>query len=250
MEETIKKVLKLLEDGKISPQEAERLIKAIKESTSGEEKPRKIQFTHEHKLGNVVSDVFTSVTEAVGESIESAIHVAKTHHLYENLQLKPVKTIRATVLGGDAEISSHIDPLISANFWGNYNESENSVNFTIVSKGVIKVSRGSDVEVSVLGGNVEINGDYGDMNLRVKGGDIHLDVRFNKIYLNIMGGDVKFTTPRKPIRMNVKKIGGDIKLPPEFVKIEEGLFVFGEGEYKNIDLKILGGDFELVFREE
>jgi hypothetical protein len=255
MEEAIKKVLDLLEQGKISPEEAERLIRAIKEAEATKEQSKKETEKSERKaaglgiVSEVLDEVFTGVGETVKTSIGSALEIALTHEKFHSKTFENIKELNIKVLGGDLEIEPSEDEKITASFEGKHRIDEDLLDLSIVKEGTLKVPQNVKINLSVLGGDVIIKGFYPEVNIDIKGGDVSGKIDFERLTCKVMGGDVEIKTEKKPLKMQVKALGGDVELPSEMKKSGE-YYIFGEGNFREAEVKVMGGDFTLEFEEE
>ncbi len=253
MEEAIKKVLDLLEQGKITAEEAERLIRAIKEAELTKEQTEK-ESEKGAKAGlgiisEVLDEVFTTVGETVRTSIGSALEIALKHEKFEMETFENVKKLNVKVLGGDLKIEPAEDEKITASFKGQYRVEEDLLNITIVDDAKIKVPQSVKIALTLLGGDVVIKGYYPEINIDVKGGDFGGKIDFERLTCRVTGGDVEVITPKKPLKLRISALGGDYELPSELKK-SENYYVFGDGNYREAEIKIVGGNFVLKFKEE
>ncbi|MDI6851907.1 MAG: DUF4097 family beta strand repeat-containing protein [bacterium] len=256
MEEAIKKVLDLLEQGKISPEQAERLIRAIREAQSQKEQSEKEKMrTIEKSMGlNIISDVLNEVFTTVGETVKTSINSAFEFGLHGPQEFKSeifenIKELRVKVLGGDLEIKPSEEEKIIAFFKGQYNIAEEVLNITLIKDGELKVPQNTKLNLYILGGDVKIKGFYQEIQIDMKGGDVEGNVDFNKLTCKIAGGDIEIKTRKSPLKLQLKAIGGDIELPPEMQKSGDS-YVFGDENHREVFIKTVGGDFTLKFEEE
>ncbi|MEO0198814.1 MAG: hypothetical protein ABIL91_04430 [candidate division WOR-3 bacterium] len=247
MEDPIKKVLDMLEEGKISVEEAERLIRAIKEAISKGQKYSEYNKKN-HDLGRTLRDVFTTVSETISESIDSAIHLAKNFKTYENFHTEGKERIRISLLGGDLKLSTYERSEISGYFTGSYSTGETSVSFTITEAANLLIPEKTTLEISSLGGDANISGKYKILNISLKGGELKIDVTFDDLFAKILGGDLQLIIPRFPVKVKIKRLGGDAYLPKELYRSDD-YYIFGDTDHKYIEVKLIGGDFTLSFKE-
>lgn len=255
MEEAIRKVLDLLEQGKLTPEEAEKLIRAIKETESSKEKTYKETSKSERStkagfgIPDILDEVFTNVGETIRTSISSAFEVAQRHQEFESQTFENINELNIKVFGGDLEIKPIEGEKIVASFKGNYNVEGDSLYLNIIDEGKLEVPQGINLNLAVLGGDVEIKGYYPEINLNVKGGDVGGEVDFNKLIGKVMGGDIELKTPEKPLRLQAKVLGGDLEIP-SVMKKSGDYYAFGNENFREAEIKIMGGSFTFKFEED
>lgn len=247
MEEPIKRVLNMLYEGKISAEEAERLIRAIKEALSEEEKTKENN-KKSYTLGATLREVFSTISETIGESIEGAIQLSKNFKNYGDFQIDGKKLVRVNLLGGTLDLTTYSGSEIKGNFKGGYSVGENSVSLWTTDNARLEVPENIDLEISSLGGNADISGNFGSLIVSTKGGSLKLDADFSELYGKIMGGTSHLLIPKAPLKIKIKQYGGNVLLPKELYQ-SGGYYVYGEIDHKYIELNLFGGHFSLSFKE-
>jgi|Deesub1362B_J571_1020462.scaffolds.fasta_scaffold00405_24 hypothetical protein len=247
MEEAIKKVLEMLEEGKISPEEAEKLIKAIKES--GKKEPES-DFSVQN-LGEFVSEI---VSKSLKTAFSSAFKFAKGGSSEKiNMEIPAREKLKITAQGSEIEIKSEQRETVIINGIGvklealDKKENETSIE-VIAGEAEILMPSGKDIELIVQGGDTEVKGDFKSINVNIQGDDAEFYSDFEKAEIKIMGGDFTLTTSKKPLKINIMCLGGDFELPEGFKK-EDGYYIYGDQNHREIEVEIQGGDFELKFKE-
>lgn len=247
MEEPIKRVLNMLYEGKISAVEAERLIRAIKEALSKEEKTKEDN-KKSYTLGAILEEVFSSISETIGESIEGAIQLSKNFKNYGDFHVDGKRVVKVNLLGGALDLTTYRGSEIKGNFKGGYSVGESSVSLWITDSARLEVPENIDLEISSLGGNANISGHFGSLIVSTKGGSLKLDADFNELYGKIMGGTSHLLTPKAPLKIKIKQHGGNVSLPEELYQ-SGGYYIYGEINHKYIELTLFGGHFSLSFKE-
>lgn len=237
MEEAIKKIIEMLEKGKITAEDAERLIKAVKEA---EKKEREYRFFD-----------FGWIPEMVKDAIHSAF-IFKKGGFEEVIREIPLKEIiKVTSYNGDIKIKTQKRDNIKIEAEGaNFKEEENEI--IVNSYGDIEIFTPEENNLIIIynySGEVELEGNFKKLKINTYSGDISIDGEFDEMDLDTYNGDCKVETKRKPIMINFYTYSGKIELPEGFKK-EGNFYIYGEGEYKRIDVRNYSGDFELKFKEE
>lgn len=243
MEEAIKKIIEMVEAGKITAEDAERLIKAIKETGKKEK---------EYEPFN-----FRWIPEMVKRSVKDALHSAFIFSKKvkgEILTEIPFKeTVKVVSYSGDIEIKPYEGENIRIE--AEDAEMEESENKLVV------ISNYGDTEIFVpekkpicmllynYNGDIEAKGNFKKLNIESYSGEIYVDAEFEEMNVNTYNGDCEIRTKRKPIIISISTYNGEIELPSGFRK-EKNVYIYGEGEYKKINFESYNGDFELKFKEE
>ncbi len=254
MEEAIRKVLDLLEQGKISPEEAERLIRAIKEAQIRQEKiihgfSDKDQQKTGHKtvVGEIIEGVGSAIGSALDEVFESAFKFKEEIENEKEINLENFKKLEITVLGGDCSISQHNKENVWANFKGTHKIEGDLLHIKVFSKANITIPNNLDkMFIKVMGGDLKFESKIPELYISIMGGEVSGKIDFEKLKVKIMGGDLLLKTPKKPIEINIKTFGGDYQLPSEIVKTGNYL-QYGEEPRRKAEITLFGGDFTLNF---
>lgn len=250
MEDAIKKVLEMLEAGKISSEEAERLIRAIKESGKKESK-KEFAVENLENLGEFISEI---MGKSLKTAFSSAFKFAKGGFSEKiNMEISAKEKVKINTQGSEIEIKSGerentmikgIGVQIEA-----FNTEDNETLVEIQSgEAEILMPSGKDIELLLQGSEAEVRGNFRNIDINAQGSDLEFHSEFERAKIKVFGGDFTLTTSKKPLQINAKIFGGDVELPDGFKK-QGNVYIFGDGEHKEIEVEIYGGDFELKFKE-
>ncbi len=251
MEESIKRVIKLLEDGKITAEEAERLIKAIKELSKKEEECKETiegSAKQEPYPGDLPNQIFKMVGDIINETIKSSTGLIRKKTAEMDIEIEKKDNIFINVLGGDIDISSWDSQLIKGNLRGAYNVGEDFFKMTVNGDTTLQLPENVNLTVSLLGGDGKISGVFNEVTLSAMGGDLELDLDFKRLKIVSYGGDIMILLPKKPVKIYPTSFGGSIELP-ENVKYVGDYYVYGEDNFKELMIRLFGGNLVLKFRE-
>ena len=240
MEEEIKRIIKMLEEGKINASEAEKLIRAVKDVYSERVKSEK-EFSHKRKVfgfGKFISDWFDFEFGSWSKEKE-----------YKEMEFENIKMMKILHQGGDLKINTFPFQSVYAYFAGSYEKTGEKLYFKTVKDGKLEVPENISLEISLLGGNLDIEGKFENIKVQIMGGNLNGDIDFKNFSSKIMGGNVFLKIPKGGIKVKTKIFGGDFYLPDGFIKKDE-YFYYDEGNEREIDIKIFGGSFELKFKED
>ncbi len=233
----IKKVLELLEAGKISAEEAERLIKAIRDVNE----ERKEDESGFFGISGLISDI-------VGKTVKDAIKFSKTSWSRAVSTEIPVKDdINISILGGEVRIREGNSDKVLIESKGGFYHLEEEKEIRIKGEADVQIPAFKNLYLKVLGGEVEMEGRCKNFSVKLMGGEIYSEADFEYADIYVIGGEFELKTERKPMVVKVREFGGDIDLPAGFVK-KEGKYVFGENPEKKISLNLTGGEFILRFK--
>ncbi len=244
MEFAIKKVLEMLEQRKITPEEAEKLIRVIKES--GKKEKASVKEFSWWNLGAFISEI---IGKSIKESLNSAFIFAKSD-FKRNVEIDiPAKEkINIISKGGDIKLQTRERDKISIKADAMRQEDKgNEVLIEIAGDGEIILPEGKELKISIQGGNIETKGNFKNINLKMMGGDINAELEFENANIKMFGGDFTLRTSQKPLQINLKSFGGGFEIPEGFEK-KENVYIYGETGHKEINLEMFGGDFKLEFQ--
>ena len=237
MEEVIKKIIDMLESGKITVEDAEKLIRAVRESGKREKEYRFFDFGF--------------IPEMVKNAIHSAFIYGKGGFKEIITEIPPKEIIKITAFNGDIDVKSQKINNIKIKA-ENAKLEEKGNELLINSYGDVEILVPEENKVSLTlnsySGEIELQGNFKKVETRSYSGDIFIDAEFDEMDLNTYNGDSKIKTKRKPVIINFNTYSGEIELPEGFKK-EGNVYIYGEGEYKKINVRNYGGDFELKFKE-
>ena len=249
MREEIRKILEMLQEGRITVEEAERLIAAI-ESRIEDEQSEKDSYTdfHFHKssggedfsrsVEDFAKGIVTSVFEVLSKSLffipglssafKEAVGDMKQEEGFDELVGEGFIVIRS--MGDDIRLRSgdvNVEPGV---YYGS--------DFT--------VPHSARVYVSSMGGDISAQGRFDRIVLKTFGGDIEFSGRFDDLQAKTFGGDIRVRTPVDNMRVKVRAFGGSVKVPQGYNAMERGgVYVYGSGEGRLLVADTFGGDFIL-----
>ncbi|MBN1756516.1 hypothetical protein JW877_09960 [bacterium] len=206
MDDNRRKVLELLSEGKVSVDEAERLLSALK-GTPRKEQVRVIT----DNISKGVSRVLESVPHMVG-SVATAFHGGTK----ETINMEGKSKLLLKCVGVDAEISP----------------SDNRLLYLESSTGVVKINQEDDsVQVKSIGTTIELKIPLIDeCELKLMGGMLEGTIPARTMIISCKGGEVDLGLPDSE-SINIYGFGGNLALaiPPD-------------GDF-NIEAEFPGGNF-------
>jgi len=283
-EETMR-ILQMLEAGKISAEEAERLIAAV----SGQERRHGFFVPKQPKIPKEVMMRIETIPEQVGKAVSAAVgsmgesSVRNTYPGIKKLDMKAANgTLELVRSDGDlaidgstlfsnirqegdrldirtvtADVVLEMPDNIEANF--------KLANADLSAKeviGKIRINAASaDTEIDDCSGRWEINSITGDIEAKSVSGKFDIDTRHGDTELEISGpgeytirsveGDIGIRIPENiPVTGSAKTLNGEIDLSGEFERKSEttNTVIFersGEGESIKLSLVTDNGDIEI-----
>ncbi|MGB9857420.1 MAG: DUF4097 family beta strand repeat-containing protein [Dictyoglomaceae bacterium] len=251
--EEIRKILKMLEEGKITVEEAERLIEAaIKEK----EKKRKTSFDFAG-IGEIIKDSISSVFSFIPEIVERI-------EVKEDIEWSKEKPLILEITGGDVDIFTHEGNMIAVEGTGHYERIENTIkvaggDFEIKIPNLLELKilvRAGDLEGKILAEKFTLKLDAGDADINLISKDINVSVKM---------GDLDLILENIPEEINIECKMGDVtlKLPEDFdgtihpqirfgdfslhkpYKIEGKDYIIGTGEKCKIEIDCRMGDVKI-----
>ncbi len=220
------KVLEMLEEGKISTDEAERLIKALTSSRSGRKVKREARESVENisrTIAGVMDHVKEHIARAVPDDIDAYVNFGKEFGKESKFDgtYPAKKSVSLSVGRGDVSLSRSDDDKVHV-------KSSRSKALAIRSKDdklTIKIGRGDtelkapdDLNFSIKIGNGDLNVEDGkadNFEAKIGMGDIIGKIAAENANFAVGKGDLSFTlTSCKDGKLNVGK--GDVNLEMPF----------------------------------
>ncbi|NPA80376.1 MAG: hypothetical protein GXO29_04930 [Thermotogae bacterium] len=239
MRDEIRRVLKMLEEGRITAEQAERLIDAI-ERHHPERKPTSkssggsFQSRLEDRIASFVMDIiqmaFDSVAQRMGpqagqaHDVLSRIAESMEEIRSENL---PEDYYVIRILEGDVRVRTSPGSQLSP---GTYAQEE------------LVVPPGSKVAVNLVDGDVQIEGDYEELRVWVVDGDIRFRGKFKEMLFNAVDGNVHVLFTGSGLTVEVDTIDGSVKAPG--ARRENGRLILGDGS-AHLGGRIVEGDLHV-----
>ena len=235
MSDEIMRILKLLEDGKINAEEAERLIGAM-----DEKKPRGFYVPVPPKMSKEFLDKMENIPEQIGRAVSTAFGAVgpsegkRTFRGAKNIQLK--------VVSGDIEIvPSEGDIAIDGSAWPMKTAVDgdllvaNLVNADMIAQ----IPDGAQAKISVVSADLRAERINGEMQIEAVSGDIELRQCKGSWSIRSVSGDVDLQEMVGRIEVATKS--GDID-----VDISEGSSYVLETTNGNIEVTIPEGSKVII----
>ncbi len=241
------RIIKLLEEGKITAEEAAKLLEALGRSRD----PGRALTTALKWFSEILRKSVQHLPEILKEVTENPLE----SDIDEVINVPPDNSVQIEHVGGDltvvfSEKHSHI----KVNGRG-YFRLFNSTLELISESSLIEMPSGVNVSIDMAGGDLTVSGNL-DNNLfiRLAGGDCKVRVDSHKnIKINAEAGDMFFTLPKstlKSTKITISISDGDINAPVEFQK-DNNLFIWTpEKPDFEIDVSLVLGDFTLSLSDK
>jgi len=223
-------ILKLLEEGKINAEEAERLLEAVGKSTSYDKGTR-------HKIWTSLEGLPKVISAALGNSFSESAEAE--FHKYPGKKKIKFKGISGNlkIEGTDTERIS-----IQKDGFAKIKELEDAIEIKALSGNVtIDVPKATDLAIAGISGDIEILNTEGNLEIESVSGDIIGKELSGSLIAEIVSGDMELDF-KKTEKIEIKAKSGNVTLILD-EKVEAEL----EIETKDGDVKC---DFELKDRHE
>jgi DUF4097 and DUF4098 domain-containing protein YvlB len=209
------RILKLLEDGKITADQAARLIEALGSRRHGFEfelpvppaPPRMHRRLAMKELDRIPDMVAHAVSKAVQSSFESGDE--------RRVEFTGKRSLVVRTVSGDIEVAGQAGDATSLQYTGgmaNVKEGDDSVDFRSTSSDVdARVPAKSDVEVTTVSGDVDVAEHVGATEVATVSGDVELAGALGELGVETRSGDVEVEAAG-PVQGRVATKSGDITL--------------------------------------
>jgi hypothetical protein len=214
MSQARKEILKLIAEGKVTPEEGEKLLRALEESgePSVEEEAQAKSWTE--GVAKALQDVADTVRRAVDDAIGATQKVFDEH--------RP-GTETVEIIEGCFEVPSEarlkVQHAIRVSFGGTSKGSH--VVLRTGEEGRVRIARGQAIEVHRNGsdyvltwakGNLELEvpARLAGLDVRCMGGDLEVQDFPGTMTLESMGGEIRVRSPRAPFR--IRTLGGKARI--------------------------------------
>jgi len=258
MEEEIRKILKMLEEGKINAEEAERLINALEE--------RRSKIKNIDSLGKIIGESVSSALSIVPSILES-VFTPSSKEIREKIEWNKDELLEISLSGGDLDIKTEENTNeINIEGKGKFHLEEGKIklaggDFSItlpsdLKKLRISVSAGDldgsvsceKIEIILNAGDVDLNISCDDLNGVVNMGD--MDIKFLKspknATLNCNIGDLSINLPENYNGTIIPHISlGDLSISKEGYRFKDKKYVFGNEEESKIEIFCKMGDVSI-----
>lgn len=212
MSEARMEILKLIAEGKISPEEGNRLLNALDEQDQPAEPGRSSSFGE--ALGQVLEEVGETVRRAVDDALGTAQRVfEETRSDAETVEIS----------GGSFEILAgsrlRVQQAMRMSFGGG--SKGGNVILRAAGEGRARILRGEAVEVHRSGSDyvltwakghleLEVPLNLAGLDVRCLGGDLEVQQFPGPMSLDTAGGELRVLAPRAPFRF--RSLGGRIRV--------------------------------------
>lgn len=250
MEDPRLRILKLLEEGKITAEEAERLLRAVEEPPRRRGGPWRGWRGFAGMMG-MVGDIVAETLRMVPEMIRLSVS-GEIQELHEEIAAEGVRRLHLQITAGDFELHTHDEPKVRLEGEGALTVNREGEALTLkIMGGDFEIWIPQDLELSGkwMGGDASLRGAFRRLNIEGMGGDLELKLAKHapgKLYYQ--GGDLLLSYPKDtPFLLQVKLTGGALRLP-EGVQVQEGRIWHGEAEgLEPLQIEMIGGDFRVRF---
>ena len=208
-------ILKLLEEGKINAEEAERLLEAVGRPGAHDRGGR-------HRIWSSIEGLPKVISAALGNSFSEC---TEEFHKYPNK-----KKIRFKGISGNLDIQGSNDDKIAIRKDGfaNIKEMDDAIAIKALSGNVeITVPHKIDLAIAGISGDIEISNLHGDIEIESVSGDINGKNLSGSLMGEIVSGDIDLEYT-KVDKIRIKSKSGDVILRLD-KKIEAEIEVETEG---------------------
>lgn len=226
------RILKMLEEGKITAEEAARLFEAIRV------KPWEIEpipFGPKIKKGiEQMPEIFANISKLVGKAVEAEFS-DKTKISERSFSQK--ERVEIKTVSGDVDIEGWDKEAIALKFSGilKTNEQEHKLDLYVISGNVeVKLPKGAQIKLSSVSGNLRLKMVQGEMEIRTISGDIELKAVKGVAVINTISGDV-----------DGKELFGNFLVKSQSGDIDLGFQAIKQGE-----LKTTSGDITVTLMKD
>ena len=214
------KILQMLEDGKVTAEEAAKLLEAVSRHGPG----RHTVGIDSEIVGNVMGGV-SGVMESIPEIIAHCARLG-TKGGKKTLTVKKKPAVKLSLVGGDLTLSPSEDDTIRGNL------SSGIVTAKDVRDELLIKCLGGDADVqmpqierlavSLVGGDVEGDVDAAVLVVKTLDGDIKLQLKNpQSATVKSKSGDISLTIPKEAdVVVDAYTMSGDLEFEPE-IEIEE-----------------------------
>ncbi len=249
MNEEIRKVLEMLQEGRITVEEAERLISAL-QSGGEQEPPHGYSSRYGEDEQTHSRRAFDSLEGSVEEFVRGILRmtfgaVAGALHLIPGLS--EVFSEAAEEIGRE-DYSKYVEEgyIVVRSTGDDVRVTTGNVE---VGPGVYRsssmvVPENTRVMVSSVGGDVHVRGNFEEVRIRTLGGDASFRGYFRKLVADTLGGDMELETPVRGLKLRVDTMGGSADMP-EGYRMEGNTVIYGEPDGREARIRTFGGDLYL-----
>lgn len=210
MEEEIRKILKLLEEGKISAEEAEKLIEALEEKRDAKKK-----ISGSLNIGEIISEAITSAVSVVPNIVISGIKGIRK--VEEKVRWDFNNPLYIEVSGGDVNVETTEEMQVSISGEGAYSFQDNLIKL-VAGDFTIFIPKIDVLKINLSAGDIKGKVICNNFEVYVKMGDAYLEVESDKIQGTVSMGDLDIKIINLPSFVKLSCSMGDLKLhlPDDF----------------------------------
>jgi len=273
MEEAKIKILKMLEEGKITAEEAVKLLEALGEKETASKTTYETTARGRRKslfgVGELVDGLMEMVREVLAASLSSipaaiaAGFRGGIEEIEEEIPIEDTQKLIFDLKAGDFDIIARNDSN-SVKIEGEgvihheFDEQNKTLRLEVsVGDANMIIPKGIPIEVNLSAGDLDIVNAPTKAKIKVSGGDA--DIKFGQgvenVEIRVSGGDVDVYVPKDAdFTLNATVKWGEFTLPKGVNSQRKGPFsktaVFGSGQKGKMDVEVSYGDFGLVFIED
>ncbi|HPU44174.1 MAG TPA: DUF4097 family beta strand repeat-containing protein [Dictyoglomaceae bacterium] len=208
--EDLKKILKLLEEGKITADEAEKLIEALENKK--EEKKESFNLGN---IGEMISGAISSAISVVPKVISGSIKAGG--EVKEEIEWDVEKPFYIEITGGDLDIKVGEEPKVVLEGEGVYNLEEDVIKLS-AGNFILTIPWFKVIKLKLSAGDVGGKIACDECELYMSMGDMDLEVEAKKLTAELSMGDLDINLVSSPKYATLKCNMGDmkVKIPEDF----------------------------------
>ncbi len=237
------RILRLLEEGKITPEEAVRLLEALGKASA----PQQAITTAIKKISQLFQSAVRHLPELFREMTENPLEA----EIEEFVEIPTGKPLQIDHVGGDLTLIFEKRIQKARVRARGYFRFDGATAELISEESEIRVPAHADVQVEAAGGDLEIQGAVqGTLEIRFAGGDCRLHPRALR-HIKIQGeaGDVAIqlsSSLAKKTHIQAQVLDGDVISDLDLKEVEEGVWVWEPSEAKGkMEILVVLGDLKI-----
>jgi hypothetical protein len=239
--DSIKRVLELLESGKISSEEAERLIRAINERSEVYSEGK-----YYTGLTDFISDLGQFIGSVVSTAVKTSLRYSAQRYKRKKEEFPYTDNFFMEVSGGAVEIYGEKREGIEIEYEGDFKYEENRY-YLKGGKAEVYLPENISIEISLNGSFGEIEGRFKSLLLDLNGSKLEGDIEFKELQANVKGGKFELETSEGALLLEVHQNLGKVKLPEGYKNIDNK-FIYGENPDRFAKISVNTGVFKLYFK--
>lgn len=254
--EEIGRILKMLEEGKITAEEAEKLISAIEDKRS--------KSKNMSSIGRMIGDTVSSALSMIPEILDNIISYPH-EKIEETIEWNKENPLEITLSGGDLDVKIGEEEKVIVVGEGKYNLSENKL---ILSAGDFSLTLPKLAELRLIINAGDLDGEIyvdklsvilntGDANISVSSLDLNAIVNMGNMtitlketpknaILNCNMGNIDLILPENFNGTIYPKVSlGSYSIQKEPYKFKDKKYIFESGEESQIEIYCKMGNFSV-----